>query len=358
MKYLAIIIGAIAPLCSAPDMSLDFSGSAWITASEDFRNEYESLKKFNKVGVLRGSFSMERVSARVSFVHNEKYEKDDYTPYGVITAKVYEKGSFTFLVEGGHSNEHSIVNGGTPTPRSLTASTPTLSYNDMGWDREMVSSFVEPQIKWLRPNGDQVQLGVLKGRAKFRNSFTETGNIVGARLKYSRGLSEVLYGYFKFDQKFCTFSLVNTPIDIGGGVTVNMEIPVPKLVNVVTNFHAVSFNTYLGGTHKICGELMYVDSMKIYAADLRWIFPYSSKWSGLIAYHYNTIDIDINKDYNHELKKGVTFAATDHFSVSADLSYFHGTATFLTNGQAILPGQKELLSKNWGIASLTLQWDF
>ena len=358
MKILLVLIYLTGAAFATGDMSLDFSGSAWVTASEDFRNEYDSLKKFNKVGVLRTSFSMSRVSARVSFVHNEKYEKENYIPYGVISVKAYEKGRFTFLVEGGNSNEHSVVNGGTPTPRSLTASMPTLSYNDMGWDREMVSNFVEPQIKWGTKNGGTWQLGVLKGRAKFRNSFTETGNIEGARLKYSEGLSEILYGYFRFDQKFCTFSIVNMPVDIGNGILVNMDVPVPKLINVITQFHALSFNTYLKNTHKVSGELMYVDSMKIYAADLRWNFPYSKKWSGLLAYHFNSIDIDISKDYNHEIKKGVTFDISRSFSISADVSYFHGTSNFLTNGQAILPGQKELLSKNWGIASCTFQWDF
>ena len=358
MKYLSILALVVAPIFSSEDMSLDFSGSVWVTASEDFRNDYDSLKKFNKVGVLRSSFSMKRLSARVSFVHNEKYEKENYIPYGVISAKLYEKNSFSFVLEGGHSNEHSIVNGGTPTPKSINASIPTLSYNDMGWDREMVSSFVEPQIKWDSSNGSQWQLGVLKGRAKFRNSFTETGNIEGARLKYSKNLTEVLYGYFRFDQKFCTFSIVNMPVDIGGGIFVNMDVPVPKVENVTTQFHALSFSTYIKNKHKLSGEFMYVDSMNIYAADLRWIFPYSRKWSGLLAYHFNSIDIDISKDYNHEIKKGITYGINRSFSISADISYFHGTSNFLTNGQAILPGQKELLNKNWSIASCTLQWDF
>jgi hypothetical protein len=353
-----LLIFALSSFLWAREESFDISASAWLTISEDLNNEYASLQKVNKVGLLRASFVTKRLSVRANLVHNEKYEKENYIPYGVATLKLFENKDFEFVLEGGRSNEHSILNAGTNTPKSMSASYAPLSYNDMGWENEMIASFGEAQLRFSDVQGAEWQIGLLRGQAEFDSLFTETEDLAGARVKYSKGQTNLMYGYFALDQTFFGYTLTAVPVVIANVVVGSAVIPVPTQRDVTSKFHAFSFDTYVKGTHKIAGELMYVDTMKIYAFDLRWNFPYARKFTGTIAYHYNSIDFDLGKAYNSEIKKGVTYSFNKHLSVTTDVSYLRGKAPFLTNGQAITQAQQDNFDKDWFILSWTAQWDF
>jgi hypothetical protein len=353
-----ILIAVLTTSLYAREESFDVSASAWLTVSEDLRNDYKSLENVNKVGLVRASFVTKRLSVRANFVHNEKYEKENYVPYGVATLKLLENRNFEFVLEGGRSNEHSILNAGTNTPKSMSSSYAPLSYNDMGWENEMIASFGEAQLRFSGSNGAEWQIGVLKGQADFDSLFTDTEDLVGGRIKYSKGQSNFMYGYFSLDQTFYGFQMVTVPILVGGIPIGQATIPMPTSRDVNSKFHAFSFDTYINAKHKIAGELMYVDTMKIYAFDLRWNFPYANSFTGTLAYHYNSIDFDMGKAYNSELKKGVTYSYNKHLSFTTDVSYLRGKAPFLTNGQAITEAQKANFNKDWFILSWTAQWDF